>query len=102
MNYMMRRDELLKAVEGNEILEPLIERLLFVESQLEKLEKLPMIRVNPKNPEIQKTTPAAKMYKEYLQQYINCLKTIEKAVGTEETEGESPLRRWINARNLDA
>lgn len=94
-----RRDELVKLLpDGNSYLIPLIDRLLFVENQLEKLEKLPLIKVNPKNPEQQKTTLAAKMYKEYLQQYINCIKAIEKATGTTESEEESPLRKWVNSR----
>lgn len=95
---MTRRDELLKIIGDSEILLPLIDRLVFLEEQLEKLEKLPLIKVNPKNPEQQKTTPAAKMYKEYLQQYINCIKAIEKSTGADETEEESPLRKWVSKR----
>ena len=95
---MTRREELLKVIGDNEILLPLVDRLLFLEEQLEKLEKLPLIKVNPKNPEQQKTTPAAKMYKEYLQQYINCIKAIEKSTGADETEEESPLRKWVSKR----
>lgn len=95
---MTRREELLKVIGDNEILLPLVDRLLFLEEQLEKLEKLPLIKVNPKNPEQQKTTPAAKMYKEYLQQYINAIKAIEKSTGADETEEESPLRKWVSKR----
>ena len=98
---MTRRDELLKVIGDSEILLPLIDRLVFLEEQLEKLEKLPLIKVNPKNPEQQKTTPAAKMYKEYLQQYINAIKAIEKSTGTDESEEESPLRKWTNQRLLE-
>ena len=95
---MTRRDEILKVIGDSEILLPLIDRLLFLEEQLEKLEKLPLIKVNPKNPEQQKTTPAAKMYKEYLQQYINAIKAIEKSTGTDDDETISPLREWVSTR----
>ena len=95
---MTRHDELLKVIGDNEILLPLVDRLLFLEEQLEKLEKLPLIKVNPKNPEQQKTTPAAKMYKEYLQQYINAIKAIEKSTGTDDDETISPLREWVSKR----
>lgn len=95
---MTRREELLKVIGDNKTLLPLIDRLLFLEEQLEKLEKLPLIKVNPKNPEQQKTTPAAKMYKEYLQQYINCIKAIEKSVGADDEETISPLREWVSTR----
>ena len=95
---MTRRDELLKIIGDSEILLPLIDRLVFLEEQLEKLEKLPLIKVNPKNPEQQKTTPAAKMYKEYLQQYINCIKAIEKSINADDDETISPLREWVSKR----
>lgn len=95
---MTRREELLKVIGDNEILLPLVDRLLFLEEQLEKLEKLPLIKVNPKNPEQQKTTPAAKMYKEYLQQYINAIKAIEKSTDTDDDETISPLREWVSTR----
>lgn len=46
----------------------------FLERQLKTLKDMPFIRVNPKDPSQQKTTPAAKQYKELLQQYINLVK----------------------------
>ena len=53
-----RKEELMKIVnKSNEtIAEPLIDKVLFLENQLESLEKLPMIKVNPNNPEQQKAT----------------------------------------------
>ena len=57
-----RKEELMKVVnKSNEtIAEPLIDKVLFLENQLESLEKLPMIKVNPNNPEQQKATQAAR------------------------------------------
>lgn len=78
----------------------MVDRLLFLEQQLEKLEKLPLLRVNPNDPERQKATPAAKMYKEFLQQYVNVFKALEKATGADESE-ESPLRKWAKMRNVE-
>ena len=59
---MNRKEELMKVVnKSNEtIAEPLIDKVLFLENQLESLEKLPMIKVNPNNPEQQKATQAAR------------------------------------------
>ncbi len=72
----------------------LLEEKAFLETQLEELRKLPFIKVNPKNPVQQKTTPAGKQYKELLQQYINLIKALEKL---SENENEiSPLREWLN------
>lgn len=100
---MERREELLKLVNdsNSSTIAPLIDKMLFLEGQLERLEKLPMIKVHPDNPEIQKATPAAKLYKEFLQQYTNVIKTISHATGDKADEEESPLRKWVRSRNAD-
>lgn len=100
---MERKEELMKLVnESNaSTVEPLICKILFLESQLESLEKLPMIQVNPKNPAIQRTTPAAKLYKEFLQQYTNIIKVVCKITGSDETEEDSPLRIWAKTRGVE-
>lgn len=97
---MTRREELLKLT-NDPTITPLIEKMLFLENELEKLEKLPMIKVHPENPEIQKSTPAAKLYKEFLQQYTNIIKVISHATGDENNEEDSPLRKWARSRNVD-
>lgn len=97
---MERREKLLKLTDDPTIA-PLIEKMLFLEGQLENLEKLPMIKVHPDNPEIQKSTPAAKLYKEFLQQYTNIIKVISHTTGDENNEEDSPLRKWARSRNVD-
>ena len=77
---------------------PLIDKMLYLENQLGSLEKLPMIRVNPDNPMQQKATPAAKLYKEFLQQYINVVKVVARAIGVENEQEISPLREWVESR----
>jgi hypothetical protein len=77
----------------------LIDEIIFIENQLIELKKLPFISVNPKNPMQQKSTPAAKLYKELLQQYNNSLKLLFRLSGDAgENEQESPLRKWVKAR----
>ena len=74
----------------------LIDEVVFIENQLRELRKYPFISVNPKNPAQQKPTPAAKQYKELLQQYNNCIK-IFLSVTNKENDGEtSPLREYLN------
>lgn len=79
-----------------------VEETVFLEGKLTELKKLPFIQVNPKDCSMQRTTPAGKQYKEFLQQYINYIKVIEgiiykdKKLEGEEVE-ESPLRSWFNA-----
>ncbi len=98
-----RYEEIKKLIpEGAESLtDDLLEEVIFLENKLDELRKLPFIKINPENPTQQRNTPAAKMYKEFLQQYINCIKLIENIIYREkssedEGEEESPLRRWFN------
>lgn len=95
---MDRKEELLKLIEHDPTLTPLIEEMVYLESQLDFLRTLPKIKVHPKDKSKQKPTPAAKQYKEFLQQYTNIVRILIRATGTEETEEESPLRRWMNER----
>lgn len=77
----------------------LIDEIVFIEEQLVELKKYPFISINPKNPAQQKATPASKQYKELLQQYNNSLRLLLRLSGElGETDEESPLRKWINAR----
>lgn len=75
---------------------PLIKNVVELEEELEALRKLPKLKTHPKDLTKQKALPAAKQYKEFLQQYINGLKVLQRAAGVEDHEEESPLRRWIN------
>lgn len=77
----------------------LVKDIDFLEQRLQELRRLPFLRVDPKNPERQKATPAAKQYKEMLQQYTNSMKLFMKICGElDEEEVESPLRAWLNQR----
>lgn len=44
-----------------------IDEYIFFKNKIEELKKLPLIRVNKKNPAMQQMTPAAKLIKEYSQ-----------------------------------
>lgn len=101
---MTRKEELLslitKSDPDNRIrAEQLIDEIVFIEEQLLEVKKLPFININPKNPMQQKATPAAKQYKELMQQYNNSLRLLFKLSGdlNNEPEEDSPLRAW--ARN---
>ena len=100
---MSRKEELInifKGIEGiNEIVTPLIDDVVFLEERLEELRKLPFIRVNPKNDADQKATPAAKQYKEFLQQYNNCIKILASVLTKNGAEEESPLRAFLRGRD---
>lgn len=99
---MSRKEELVKVFEQIEdtkdVIMPMIDDVVFLEDQLQQLRKLPFIRVNPKDPAQQKLTPAAKQYKELLQQYNNCVKILTSVLRKDVPEEESPLRAFVNAR----
>ncbi len=99
---MNRHEELFSIVpeESRGLVDRLIYDMVFLEVRLTELKQLPFIQVNPKNPMQQRNTPAAKLYKELLQQYANCVKLIEtilyrdKRLEDEDAE-DSPLRKWF-------
>lgn len=93
---MTRKEELLKLLNNDITYIPLVNEMVYLEDQLDELRELPKIKVHHSDPTKQKTTPAAKLYKEYLQQYTNIVRILMKATGADETEEESPLRRWMN------
>ena len=102
---MDRRSELINLIpeESKDLVTDIVDQIVFLELKLTELKKLPFIQVHPSDPSVQRSTPAAKQYKEFLQQYINCVKVLESIIyrdkkleGTEEIE--SPLRKWFNER----
>ena len=97
---MDRKEELIKLTNGLDepvkiVIINLIDDITFIEAKLMELRCYPFIEVNPKNPSQQRSTPAAKMYKEFLQQYNNCIKVMLSALGKSETTEDSPLREYL-------
>lgn len=99
---MTRKEELLQIFDQVEdtkgIIMPMIEDVVFLEEHLQELRKLPFIKVHPDYPDIQKATPAAKQYKEMLQQYNNCVKILTGILRKDTPEEDSPLRAFIASR----
>lgn len=91
-----REKELLSLIDHDKLLIPLISDMVNLEEQLTYLRTLPMIKVHPKDPSRQKATPAAKLYKESLQQYTNIIRILMRATGVDDGDEESPLRKWFN------
>ena len=99
---MTRKEELLSLFgddDGAKIkYENLIDRIVFLEERLEFLETVPHTRIHPTNVELQKATPAGREYIAKLQQYTNCLKLLYRETGIDESDEESPLRKWVKSR----
>lgn len=76
---MTRREELnniFKDVDENEkqLINKLLDEMIFLEDKMTELKKLPFLNINPKNQAQQKITPAAKLYKECSQSYMNAIR----------------------------
>lgn len=96
---MNRREKLIKYLcqteDDERLIAPLIDEFLFLEQQLTALKKLPFIKIHPDNPQLQKSTPAEKQYKELLQQYTNIIKVLQRNTDKDLESKESPLRSWV-------
>ena len=102
---MTRYEELIKLCESldestQKIIGRVIHEIAFLEDQLDNLRQLPFIEVNPKNISQQRPTPAAKQYKEFLQQYNNCIKIILSALCKIDTTETSPLREYLQKMRM--
>lgn len=99
---MSRRDELVSIIpeDSLELVSSVIDDVIFLEERLTELKKLPFIQVHPQDATKQRSTPASKQYKEFLQQYINAVKMIEGVIYRDkrlegDEDEESPLRKWF-------
>lgn len=97
MNRREKLNEIFKDINKNEkeLIDPLIDELVFLENQMDQLKKLPFIRVHPKNPAKQETTPAAKQYKECSQSYMNAIRILCSLIHKDDNQEESPLRQYL-------
>ena len=84
------------------VIEPLLEDVVFIEKRLAELKRLPLLRVSEKNPAKQVVTPAGKQYKEYLQQYNNCVKILLSALSRYGIEEEDEFDKWLKEQGGNA
>lgn len=87
--------------EEKKLLEPLIENVVFLEKRMSDLREMPFVRVHPKNPLLQKTTPAAKLYKECMQSYMNGIRILLNALRKVESSAADELLERLKEFSLD-
>lgn len=98
---LMGRIEQLKSIFENvdedkrTVIEPLLDEVVFLENKLVELRRLPLLRVHPNNPEKQETTPAGKMYKEYMQSYLNAVKVLQSTLSRYTQEEQDAFDKWL-------
>lgn len=77
-----------------EVVYRLIDEAVFLEEKMAELKKLPFITTHPKRPSLQKTTSAAKLYKECSQSYMNAIRILLSILKKqEESEQDELLKR---------
>lgn len=105
---MTRKEQLqhlLSKLDDKDLVNQIVDEIVFLEEQLNYLRTLPFIRVNPKDVSQQKETPAAKQYHHMLQAYNNNIKIlisyIRKANIDEETEDAFTqfIKKWNNVND---
>lgn len=97
---MTRREELddiFRDVDEDEkkLCDRLIDEVVFLEDQMVRLKQLPFISVHPKNPALQKTTPAAKQYKECSQSYMNATRILLNILRKVESSAQDELLKRL-------
>lgn len=100
---MTRRERLYQIFEKvdekkKELITETIENVIFLESQLSELRKVPHIKTHPQNKNLQKRTEAGKLYKECLQQYTNCIKLLCSTLNKDLVEEDDEFALWIKKK----
>lgn len=97
---MDRREQLDKIFENVEddkkqLVDRLLDEVVFLENKMTELKSMPFINVHPKNPALQKTTPAAKLYKECSQSYMNAIRILSGILNKVETTAQDELMKML-------
>lgn len=77
------------------VIAPLLPQVVFLEERLRELQKVPHIRIHPKNPGRQKITAAGKQYKELMQSYLNSIKVLQTTLSRYSVEEQDAFDKWL-------
>lgn len=72
-----------------------ISEMVFIEDKLEYLKTLPFIKVHKEKPELQKATPAAKQYKELMQNYLYMTKILVALINKINFEEDDAFSKFL-------
>lgn len=82
------------------VVRPLVEELADVEDRIREVKRLPLIRVHPQDPSIQKSTAAGRLYHTLLAKQTDIVRMLLRQLGKSGDDDEdSPLRAYL--RTLD-
>lgn len=97
MERRKQLDEIFKNVDDEEkqLVGKLIDEVVFLEKQMQELKALPFISVHPEKPNLQKVTPAAKLYKECSQSYMNAIRILLSILHKVESSAQDELLQML-------
>jgi len=97
MDRRKQLDEIFRNVDDDErqLVDKLIGEVVYLERQMEDLKKLPFISIHPEKPQLQKLTPAAKLYKECSQSYMNAIRILVNVLRKVEASAQDDLTRML-------
>lgn len=94
-----RADELMALFSDDSVravVRPLVEELADVEDRIQEVKRLPLIRVHPDDPSIQKSTAAGRLYQSLLGRQTDIVRMLLRQLGRSgDDEEESPLRAYL-------
>lgn len=78
------------------LVDRLLDEVVFLENQMIELKKLPFIATHPQNPNLQRKTEAAKLYKECSQSYMNAIRILVGILHKVDTSAEDELMKKLS------
>lgn len=95
-------NEIFADVDGNEkaLIDNLLDEVAFLEERMTELKTMPFISVHPNNPALQKSTAAAKQYKECSQSYMNAIRILVAVLNKTESDAQDELLKKLGEFSL--
>lgn len=97
MDRRKQLDEIFRNVDEDErqLVDKLIDEVVYLEDQMKQLKQLPFIAIHPEKPQLQKLTPAAKLYKECSQSYMNAIRILVNVLRKVEASAQDDLLKML-------
>lgn len=100
MEIMSRKQELQNlfqdvAAEQKQLVDRLLDEVVFLENEMLELRKLPFIRTHPDDQSKQKPTTAARLYKECSQSYMNAIRILLSILNKTESTAQDELLKLL-------
>lgn len=93
MERKQELNEIFKNIDTDQrrLIDPLIDEVVWLESELKTLKGLPQIRTHPDDPSRQKITEAAKLYKKRQESYMNAVRILLSVLNKVENSAQDQL-----------